>query len=62
MTEHQNRRTVTEALRLSRQTASASAVPRPATTAPTVLDELVEGAWETDGGRAIPTTQDQRSA
>jgi hypothetical protein len=41
---------------------TALVVPHPPdTTAPTSLDELVLDAWETDGGRAVQTTQDQRS-
>jgi hypothetical protein len=54
-------RSVPDAPATSRHQATASAVPRPASTAPIILDELVEGAWETDGGRALQTRQDQRS-
>jgi hypothetical protein len=50
-------RSVPDAPATSRYQATASAVPRPATTLPAILDELVLGAWETDGGRALQTTQ-----
>ena len=57
MIERRPERSVPDALATSRHRATALVVPHPPdTTAPTILDELVLDAWETDGGRAIQTT------
>lgn len=61
MTEHRHGRTAPDTPITSRHPMNLSPTACSDTTAPDIGDEIVPGAWETDGGCAIQTKQEQRA-